>query len=502
MRTSDVVVASICLIVFAVCLAGGGCGCGGDKTNGTGDTDFAGDGNTADSGISDVVYADAGPDDTADAGHLDAGGDTGSIGAGGDGGADAGAVVHVLGFTGAGFLPMHNQAKLREFLDSMGYVGEDEFYSDAVGHMQALSGGMARQEFFYVGGGVFAGQDALYAKMDAEGFEKYGTVNPIREAEGLDPAFEDSLTTLVEGHPEISAWQIGNEPDLLWQDFTLYPAFFIRAQPVIRTACPSCTILLAGISNQWSASAESHVRYDGFLGEIAKAALSGRPFDVFDFHYYKETPSANEIVAAVTGYRSLLVEHGLGEGVVFWCTETGTYSGDPAAAEFGSRTENDQARDLVRTVVWMAAEGVLRVFYWTVIEGWGNMGPEGFFDQMGLVYNGLGEEPALGIAAGAQKKAYTTYGLLAKSLQGTVAAGRVSSGVYRFDREQGPVYVVWDEDSSGMVTVGGIPGETVAVKDLVPDDQGKAAEYTVEVTGATVSLSVGELPQLVSPDSR
>ncbi|MBI5528651.1 MAG: hypothetical protein HY897_20160 [Deltaproteobacteria bacterium] len=46
------------------------------------------------------------------------------------------------------------------------------------------------------------------------------------------------------------------------------------------------------------------------------------------------------------------------------------------------------------------------------------MGPEGFFDQMGLVHNGLGEDPASGIAAGTREKAYTTDGLLAKSLQG------------------------------------------------------------------------------------
>jgi len=428
------------------------------------------------------------------------GGSSSKVDAGSDGGTDGGnpdatgAGPHVLGFSGAGYLNLHEPDKASEFLSAMGYADENAYYDDVVSRMKNLSGPMARAEFFYVGDGTFVGKNYLHLKMASEEFEMYGWINPIPPVEGLDAAFEDALAALIRDHPEMSTWQVGNEPDLMWQDNSLYPAFFVRAQPVIRSACPACRIMLAGISNQYDTSDQSFQRYDSILGEIAAANLDERPFDLFDFHYYKEMPSADEIRQAVGSYRDLLAKHGLADGVSFWCTETGVYSGDPAGTEFGPRTEDDQARDLAKLVAWMATEGVQRVFFWTVTESWGNLND--FFDQLGLVYNGLGEESAH--AAGTIKKAYTTYRLLAEALGGTTAATRLGPGVYRFDRAQGVAFVVWNEGSTGSVTLEGLPASTVNTRDLVPGDQGEIEEQNIEVVSGAVTVRVDEFPKLVT----
>jgi hypothetical protein len=407
-------------------------------------------------------------------------------------------VAHVLAFSGAGYLNKRDPAKVAEFLAAAGYASEEAYYADVVARMRELGAAAARAEMWYVGNGVFAAQGSLYQAMTAEAFELVGQFNPTPQFEVPDPAFEPALDALVRGHPEIRAWQIGNEPDLTWQDHRRYAPFFLRAQPVIRAACPSCAILLAGISNQY-ASGENLVRYGEILDAIAAAGLE-RPFDVFDFHYYKELPSRAEIEAAASTYRGLLAARGLSGGVSLWCTETATYTGDPSAPDLDPRTETEQARDLVRLVAWMTAAGVQRLFHWTVVESWGSPVMPGFFEQMGLVYNGLGDEPAPGMG-GVEKKAYTTYGLLARALTGVTGAARVSDGVYRLDREAGgPAFLVWAE-AGGDIVLSGIPGEVARVKDLVPDDTGVVTVREMPLVSGQAAIAVGELPLLVTGGS-
>jgi len=433
-------------------------------------------------GADQVAVVDAG---AADATVADAGADAGAD--------DVGRGSHVMGFTGAGSLDRRDPQAMAAFLASMGYADDLAFFSDVVDRMDALSGQLARAEFFYIGNGQFVGEQVLARKMIDRGFELYGDINPIPPFEGLDGSFDAALTTLVGSYPEIKEWQIGNEPDLLWTDPSRFPAFFVRAQPIVRAACPTCRVVLAGISNQYNSSDQSFQRYDSYLAEIAAADLSGRPFDVFDFHYYKQAPAAAEISAAVDSYRGLLVNHGLAAGVSFWCTETGLYTGDPVGPDFGPRTETEQARDLVRLVAWMRTRQVERIHFWTVVDSSQSAGAAGFFGQMGLVYNGLGDEPA-----GVEKKAYATFGVLARALVGTTTAQRVAPGVYRFDRVGSPVFVVWDEDSSGVVALEGFPGDRAQVEDLVSNDAGDLAKTVVEVIAGALTLPVGELPQLVT----
>ncbi len=426
---------------------------------------------------------------TADAGDALADGRARDGGAG----TDSQSVAQRLGFVGVFSLNKLQPQKTQELLSALGY--SEAQYRDAVlGHMEQLGARMLRAHLWYTGGGKLE-LGELPALEQRGGFDVYACVSPAPPMEALDSGFEAALEQVVRSHPAVTHWQLGNEPDLLWRDHTRFPAFFIRAQPVIRKACPTCKILLAGISNQYNTSAESYRRYDGFLQEIAAASLEGKPFDIFDLHYYKESPSATEISQAVKDYRALLAAHGLDQGVELWCTETGLYTGDPDGGVFGPRTEREQARDLPRLVAWMSAEGIRRIYFWTLIEGWGSTGAA-LFDQMGLIYNGLGWEVQQGIAAGTKKRSYATFQLLARALADTTGAVRVAPGVYRFRGQAGARFIVWDE-AGESVTLDGLLATKVEVTELVLDDQGKTTSQTLSTSGGKVTLAAGELPRLV-----
>lgn len=407
-------------------------------------------------------------------------------------------ISHVIGFAGVPALPNREPWKKQQLLKTLGFTSDDEYFNAVIAHMKALSGQMARVEFFYVGQGHFVGAESLYKKMQAEGFELCGNLNPISPIEALDAAFDEALRQLVKQYPKIEFWQVGNEPDLLWKNPSLFPKFFLRCQPILRAE--GRQIILAGISNQYNSSDQNYKLFDKFLSEIIKGCPDKNPFDVFDFHLYKERPRGADIEKTVKTYRDLLARHGFAEGVRLWCTETGIHTGDPPTPQFGLNSETDQAREIAYLVTHLAAQSVERIFYWTVIEGFAGDGIPDYFDQMGLVYNGLGEEAAQSIIANTKKKAYLTYGRLASVLQELTAAACVAPGVYRFERKGlNPVFVVWNEDGQKEVVLSGLSMPFIQVEELVPNDRGKMEQSKLSVSEGKITLTVSELPQLVLP---
>ncbi|MBI5547121.1 MAG: hypothetical protein HY901_24840 [Deltaproteobacteria bacterium] len=417
--------------------------------------------------------------------------------------ADAGATVldaavisaHLMGFSGVASLP-RDSAAAQPFLTAMGYASQQAYQDDMVSRMGALSAPMARGHIFYAGQGQFA-VEGVVARLEAAGADVYGWVNPAGPFEALDAQFDAALTALVKAHPAIRVWQLGNEPDLLWKDPALYPAFFLRAQPLIRAACPDCRIALAGISNQYDSSSANYQLFDGYVSAIASGSYTGKAFDIFDFHYYKEAPRSDEIASAASSYRAILHKYGMDE-VALWCTETGLYTGDPPSPQLGPRTEEEQARDLPKLVSWMARSGVERIYLWTLVEAVEADGIAGLFDSMGLVYNGIGSETSQGIAAGTAKKAYTTFGLLAKALQDITGATELSAGVERIETAAGPVFVVWSEGGSVQASLTGLSASKVKVQELVPDAQGQTPSTSADVVDGAVFIDLTANPRLVT----
>lgn len=111
---------------------------------------------------------------------------------------------------------------------------------------------------------------------------------------------------------------------------------------------------------------------------------------------------------------------------------------------------------------------------------------DGFYDSAGLVYNGLGREEALGVAAGARKPAFFAYQTLARKTRAYTGVVCLAPGRYRFDFSDGrpPLYVLWDDRG------GSLPDELSGTVTVTGPDGGKR-----RVDAATVSL--GWLPVMV-----
>ncbi|MEK6536857.1 MAG: hypothetical protein AABZ63_05165, partial [Actinomycetota bacterium] len=76
----------------------------------------------------------------------------------------------------------------------------------------------------------------------------------------------------------------------------------------------------------------------------------------------------------------------------------------------------------------------------------------GFFDNTGLVYNGLGYEASAGVRAGSKKQAFFAYRTLATKIGGCSRVFSLGPGAYKFffDDDRVPVYVLWEAGGSGL----------------------------------------------------
>jgi hypothetical protein len=273
-------------------------------------------------------------------------------------------------------------------------------------------------------------------------------------------------------------WEVGDEENAAWGT-SCDPEEYARRVSIvasgIRRACPGCVVVMGGLLDgpemgDWALS--PYLRR--FL-----AAGGGEWIDVYAFHYFglarpsghlphaQLYHSAEAIVGAI---RSALANYELGDRPI-WVTETSTFSGGMGAIE---QSESDQAADLVKRYVLLWALGVEKVL-WTYLtepqyEGTG----VGFFDQTGLVYDGIGPYDR---GAGVKKTGYLAYVHLIARLRGaTLVEWDRRAGVFiaRFSSPEGDVTVLWQDpwirtgpiwvEPTGEVVVENIVGETIAVQ--------------------------------------
>jgi len=271
-------------------------------------------------------------------------------------------------------------------------------------------------------------------------------------------------------------WEIGDEQNGTWGT-SCPPEEYARRvavlAPAVRRACPECSIVMGGLLDgpemgNWAL--EPYLR--AFL-----AAGGGNWIDVYAFHYYGVArpepgwPDAqlyDDAEKIVADMRSALAEFGF-EDPPIWVTETSTYSGRVGAVE---QTESDQAADLVKRYLLLWDLGV-EVVQWCYLtepqyEGTG----VGFFDQSGLIYDGIGPFDR---GEGIRKRAYHAYARMIDRLRDAdLAERRTSDGVSwcRFVRGEGPIHVVWQDPwvRSGPVWIE--PAGDLAVEDLVGEPVG------------------------------
>lgn len=270
-------------------------------------------------------------------------------------------------------------------------------------------------------------------------------------------------------------WELGDEQNGGWGT-SCSPEEYARRvgvlAPAIRRGCPECSIVMGGLL-------DGPEMGDWALAPYLRRFLAvggGEWIDVYAFHYYglaRPDPawagaqlydSAERIVDDM---RAALAEHGL-EDRPIWVTETSTFSGRVGAVE---QSESEQAADLVKryVVLWALGVDVVQWCYLTEpqYEGTG----EGFFDQSGLVYDGLG--PSDG-GEGVKKRAYHAYVHMVERLRAAALVERSTEGgitCCHFATEEGSVSVLWQDpwtrdepiwiEPAGALTVEDLRGRTV-----------------------------------------
>jgi hypothetical protein len=315
-------------------------------------------------------------------------------------------------------------------------------------------------------------------------FVSYG-VTPIATfyLGDVDPTATEAARTIVEYYTSgqgaadvgtsVRYWEVGDEENGVWGT-SCGPEEYARRVAVvasgIRNACPECRIVMGGLLDGPAMGDMALLPYlDRFLG-----AGGGKWIDVYAFHYYGLAgPSAlapgdqlyDSAVSIVDGMRRVLTTHSEADAPI-WVTEMSTFSGLLGSIE---QSETEQAADLVKRYVLLWTLGVEKAL-WTYLtepqyEGTG----VGFFDQSGLIYDGIGPTDR---GAGIEKEGYRAYVHLIDRLAGATWVDSSSSGgVFwaRFAREGETVTVLWQDPWVRQGSLWIAPAGEVVVEDLDGD---------------------------------
>ena len=380
-------------------------------------------------------------------------------------------------------------------MDSLGFDSIEQYQNYSLDITKELGVTWVRMDFYF-DGWKFVEQPGYLEELHAGGIDVVGCVLLVNSFAPADlTTFRANLGHLVRRYPWIKVWQIGNEPDLSWDNPDDYPRFFFAARQEIRNNCPDCKIALAGAGARWPGQdlegwRRSLEDYDRIIGSIA-AWFPGnsKPFDIIDMHFYDFYGTGERMLETMQDYQSLLPRYGLSPEIDFWVTEcatpTGSISWPPNSP---AQTEEQQAAELVTRFVTMLGAHVDRVSWARFYENYRYEDiAGGFFDHNGLVYNGLGSEAEDSIAAGTKKLGFYAYKTLISQLTGCSQVSRIDAGKYRFSfpDDRDPVYVLWDDGGTE-------PPDEVKGPILVTDIEGNVTETTGE------QLALGSMPVFVN----
>jgi len=402
-----------------------------------------------------------------------------------DGDSDESATVEVyypfgLFSPGTLALPVDGRSMI---LDSLGFRSINEYQDYSLGLVKDLGVSWVRMDFPYESDGFHEPSDYL-ANLQASGIEVVGCILQINTyAQIEESTLQGHVRELINRNPSIKVWQIGNEPDMYWEKPDYYPSFFFAVQPVIRDTCPDCRIALAGAAARWpSQDARGWTRsldvYDWIIGEIARqSGENTKPFDIIDMHFYDFFGTEISMFQTMKEYRKLPQKYGLDSDIEFWVTECATTTGALSWPPFSpEQTEEEQASELVTRFVTMLGAQARRVSWARVYENYRYLDVEGgFFDNAGLIYNGLGREAEAGIAPGTKKLGFKAYQTLISKVNGNSLVHRIDAGKYRFHFVDGrrPVYVLWHAGGTE-------PPPEIAGPVLVTDLEGNSTEQMGE----------------------
>ena len=361
---------------------------------------------------------------------------------------------HPYGLYAPGTFEATSPENERLIFSQLGLSSLEQFQDFTLGLIDELGITWVRIDFYYIDSS-FVEYPAYLQQLYDRDINVVGCIRPafpLNDEQLVE--FKADLKQLIADHPDILVWQLDNEPDLEKYDPDEYTEVFLAMEPVVRENCPSCRIALAGAAVPFDGGIRDRVYYDQVMAGIAARTSEPSPFDIVDLHLYGRTGNYLTIPGLMKDYRQILTRNGYDEATSIWFTECATYTGRPSLPpNYPAQTEEEQAAELLKRFATAAAEGAEMIswnrFYENYQYGTSN---NGYFDNTGLVYNGLGAEAESGIAAGTRKQAFFAYETLIKKTGGYSQVTRLAPGQFRYDFPDGqpPVYMVWAENGTTL----------------------------------------------------
>ncbi|MHB1381908.1 MAG: hypothetical protein ACYCXJ_06770 [Thermoleophilia bacterium] len=331
----------------------------------------------------------------------------------------------------------------------LGFDSLEQFQDYTLGLIDELGISWVRIDFYYINSEFIEYPDYM-RKLHDQGISIAGCIRPAFPVPDEQMAeFEADMRQLVSEHEDVDVWQMDNEPDLDKYAPDEYVDAFIAMEHAVRETCPDCRIALAGAAVPFDGGTRDREYFSQVMGGLAARTGESRPFDIVDLHLYGRAGNYTTMPGLIDDYRRLLSQNGFDGDISIWFTECATYIGAPSKPPgYPPQTEEDQAAELLKRFATAAAEGAERISWNRFYENhqYGDS-PNGYFDNTGLVYNGLGAEAGADIAAGTKKKAFFAYATLIRKTGGYSRVIFLAPGQFRYDFPDGraPVYMLWSE---------------------------------------------------------
>jgi hypothetical protein len=296
----------------------------------------------------------------------------------------------------------------------------------------------------------------------------------------------------------VKYWQVDNEPVTKYPG---YPQLLRMTHDAIKEADPGAMVLYGGSTARAEAPVDEYIQRFDRENAPALRELKGKGFEIFDMHFYGYAHGDYRKFGKYFAHvKAALKENGYPPETQIWCTEMGTYSGQPMGGS-PFQSERDQAGDIVRRYIYPLSLGVKKVFLaFGLVEGFRNNG--GYFDFTGLIYDGkFGNDRGRGV----KKLGYYTYKKLSETLYGidlnSIRALRESDRVFIYEarrKKGGKVWIAWWDfwEEPGMkekkITLTLKPGLSLKITEALPRCQSGAEVTDYGKAFATYAGEAGE----------
>jgi hypothetical protein len=188
-----------------------------------------------------------------------------------------------------------------------------------------------------------------------------------------DPSqFATFAGQLAARYPQIQAWEVWNEPNLsfYWRPATnagAYAQLLELSSGAIKTANPSATVVMGGLSAVVGTGYEDSILPDDYLNQIYQTG--GRSFDVVAVHPYGDGQPGDYIASCIQRVRDVMVAQNDFRKRI-WVTEIGWDTQGPDAVDEITQAENIcQAR-----ATFERLPSVERVYWYCLQDGSGMPG--------------------------------------------------------------------------------------------------------------------------------